>query len=177
MPAGATSATSPTGRRHLRDLCRRLMDAGVTINRPPRDGRMAFVRSPDGISIELLQKGAALRAGRAVGVDAQHGRMVMGSTDRRAVPVLTDNYVWLVHDPDSGETAAVDPSVAEPVLDAAAATRLDDRRRCSNTHWHPDHTGGNAGDQGGDRMRRSPRRPEAQRVSRRRPRRSPRATA
>ena len=40
--------------------CRRLMDAGVTINRPPRDGRMAFVRSPDNISIELLQKGAAL---------------------------------------------------------------------------------------------------------------------
>ncbi len=40
--------------------CRKLMDAGVTINRPPRDGRMAFVRSPDGISIELLQKGAAL---------------------------------------------------------------------------------------------------------------------
>ena len=42
------------------DLCRRLMDGGVTINRPPRDGRMAFVRSPDGISIELLQKGSAL---------------------------------------------------------------------------------------------------------------------
>ena len=40
--------------------CQRLMDAGVTINRPPRDGRMAFVRSPDGISIELLQKGGAL---------------------------------------------------------------------------------------------------------------------
>ena len=40
--------------------CRRLADAGVTINRPPRDGRMAFVRSPDGISIELLQKGAPL---------------------------------------------------------------------------------------------------------------------
>ena len=40
--------------------CRRLMDAGVTINRPPRDGHMAFVRSPDGISIELLQKGSAL---------------------------------------------------------------------------------------------------------------------
>ena len=40
--------------------CQRLMDGGVTINRPPRDGRMAFVRSPDGISIELLQKGAAL---------------------------------------------------------------------------------------------------------------------
>ncbi len=41
-------------------LCQRLMDAGVTINRPPRDGYMAFVRSPDGISIELLQKGDPL---------------------------------------------------------------------------------------------------------------------
>lgn len=41
-------------------LCQKLMDAGVTINRPPRDGHMAFVRSPDGISIELLQEGAAL---------------------------------------------------------------------------------------------------------------------
>jgi lactoylglutathione lyase len=41
------------------DLCSRLMAAGVTINRPPRDGRMAFVRSPDNISIELLQRGAA----------------------------------------------------------------------------------------------------------------------
>ena len=41
-------------------LCQRLMDKGVTINRPPRDGHMAFVRSPDGISIELLQAGAAL---------------------------------------------------------------------------------------------------------------------
>jgi lactoylglutathione lyase len=40
-------------------LCRRLMDGGVVINRPPRDGHMAFVRSPDGISIELLQDGAA----------------------------------------------------------------------------------------------------------------------
>ena len=41
-------------------ICKRLMDGGVTINRPPRDGWMAFVRSPDGISIELLQKGARL---------------------------------------------------------------------------------------------------------------------
>ncbi|MEZ6022676.1 MAG: VOC family protein [Hyphomonadaceae bacterium] len=40
--------------------CQKLMDGGVTINRPPRDGHMAFVRSPDGISIELLQEGAAL---------------------------------------------------------------------------------------------------------------------
>ena len=41
-------------------LCQQLQDGGVTINRPPRDGRMAFVRSPDGISVELLQKGDAL---------------------------------------------------------------------------------------------------------------------
>ena len=41
-------------------ICHRLMEGGVTINRPPRDGRMAFVRSPDSISVELLQKGAAL---------------------------------------------------------------------------------------------------------------------
>ncbi|MBA4759703.1 VOC family protein [Sphingosinicella sp.] len=39
--------------------CQRMMDGGITINRPPRDGRMAFVRSPDGISVELLQKGEA----------------------------------------------------------------------------------------------------------------------
>ncbi|WP_438728335.1 VOC family protein [Parasphingorhabdus sp. DH2-15] len=42
---------------NIYDTCQRLMDAGVTINRPPRDGHMAFVRSPDGISIELLQDG------------------------------------------------------------------------------------------------------------------------
>lgn len=42
------------------ELCRHLMAEGVVINRPPRDGRMAFVRSPDGISVELLQKGEAL---------------------------------------------------------------------------------------------------------------------
>ena len=41
------------------ETCQRLMDNGVTINRPPRDGNMAFIKSPDGISIELLQKGAA----------------------------------------------------------------------------------------------------------------------
>ena len=41
-------------------VCERLRGAGVTINRPPRDGKMAFIRSPDNISIELLQKGAAL---------------------------------------------------------------------------------------------------------------------
>ena len=45
---------------NIYDCCQRLMDGGVTILRPPRDGRMAFVRSPDNISIELLQQGDAL---------------------------------------------------------------------------------------------------------------------
>ncbi len=44
------------------EVCDRMMAAGVTINRPPRDGRMAFVRSPDGISVELLQEGKAQQA-------------------------------------------------------------------------------------------------------------------
>ena len=45
---------------NIYETCQRLMDKGVTINRPPREGRMAFVRSPDGISVELLQQGEAL---------------------------------------------------------------------------------------------------------------------
>ena len=45
---------------HIYETCQKLMDQGVTINRPPRDGYMAFIKSPDGISIELLQKGEAL---------------------------------------------------------------------------------------------------------------------
>lgn len=45
---------------NIYETCQRLMDAGVTINRPPRDGNMAFIKSPDGISFELLQKGPAL---------------------------------------------------------------------------------------------------------------------
>jgi hydroxyacylglutathione hydrolase len=61
-----------------------------------------------------------------------------------AVPVLTDNYVWLIHNEETGETAAVDPSVCDPVLDAAAA-RGWSVTQVLNTHWHPDHTGGNEG--------------------------------
>ena len=58
------------------------------------------------------------------------------------VPVLRDNYVWLVHEPASAETVAVDPSVADPVLEEAARRgwRIT---QVWNTHWHPDHTGGN----------------------------------
>jgi lactoylglutathione lyase len=69
-PATDGTAETYTGGRNFGHLayavddiyatCRRLMEHGVTINRPPRDGRMAFVRSPDSISIELLQKGSAL---------------------------------------------------------------------------------------------------------------------
>ena len=68
----------------------------------------------------------------------------MGRLTVSAVPVLNDNYVWLISDPATRETAAVDPSVAEPVLDAAAANDLR-ITQVLNTHWHPDHTGGNAG--------------------------------
>ncbi len=58
--AAATSGTSPYRVDNIYETCERLMKAGVTINRPPRDGRMAFVRSPDNISIEILQRGEAL---------------------------------------------------------------------------------------------------------------------
>jgi len=60
------------------------------------------------------------------------------------VPVLTDNYVWLIHNDATGETAAVDPSVADPVLEAVAAKGWS-LTQILNTHWHPDHTGGNQG--------------------------------
>ena len=59
------------------------------------------------------------------------------------IPVLSDNYVWLVHEAESGETMAVDPAVAAPVL-AEADTRGWKITQIWNTHWHPDHTGGNA---------------------------------
>ena len=59
------------------------------------------------------------------------------------VPALSDNYIWLVHDPASGETMVVDPAEADPAL-AAAAERGWTISQVWNTHWHPDHTGGNA---------------------------------
>jgi hydroxyacylglutathione hydrolase len=58
------------------------------------------------------------------------------------VPVLADNYVYLAHDSASGETAVIDPAVAEPVL-AAASARGWTITQVLNTHWHPDHVGGN----------------------------------
>jgi hydroxyacylglutathione hydrolase len=67
----------------------------------------------------------------------------MSKLDIVRIAALSDNYIWLVHDPDSGETMVVDPAEADPVLAEA------DRRGWTisaiwNTHWHPDHTGGNA---------------------------------
>lgn len=59
------------------------------------------------------------------------------------IPVLSDNYIWLARDPASGDAAVVDPAVAEPVLERAAMLgwRIG---QILNTHWHPDHVGGNA---------------------------------
>lgn len=59
------------------------------------------------------------------------------------IPALSDNYIWLAHDAPSGETVVVDPAVADPVL-AEAAARGWRITQIWNTHWHPDHTGGNA---------------------------------
>ena len=60
------------------------------------------------------------------------------------IPALSDNYIWLIHDPASAETVVVDPGEAEPALEAASARgwRIT---QVWNTHWHPDHVGGNAG--------------------------------
>jgi hydroxyacylglutathione hydrolase len=59
-----------------------------------------------------------------------------------AVPAFADNYLWLVHDADSGETAVIDPGDPVPVL-AEAEHRGWTITKILNTHWHPDHTGGN----------------------------------
>ena len=59
------------------------------------------------------------------------------------IPALSDNYIWLAHEPGSGETAVVDPAEAAPVL-AALEARGWRLTQIWNTHWHPDHTGGNA---------------------------------
>lgn len=59
------------------------------------------------------------------------------------VPVLNDKYVWLMHEEVTGETVVIDPAVASPVLEAASA-RGWTISQIWNTHWHPDHVGGNA---------------------------------
>ena len=80
-----------------------------------------------------------------MGVDAQQWKLVMArgaGLQIVAIPAFADNYLWLVHDPDSGESAVVDPGDAAPVL-AAAEARGWRIGQVWNTHWHPDHTGGN----------------------------------
>ena len=76
-----------------------------------------------------------------MGVDAEQRQLVMAIEIVR-VPVLSDNYAWLIHDADAGETVAVDPGEAAPVL-AEAARRGWTVDQVWTTHWHPDHTGGN----------------------------------
>ena len=68
--------------------------------------------------------------------------MARGALEIVAMPAFADNYLWLVHDPDSGETAVVDPGDAAPVM-AEAEARGWRIGQVWNTHWHPDHTGGN----------------------------------
>jgi hypothetical protein len=70
MAAAATLATWPSGRQY-RETCARLMDVGVIISRPPRDGRMALVRTPDDIWSSYRR--AAARGCRAMGVHAEYG--------------------------------------------------------------------------------------------------------
>jgi hydroxyacylglutathione hydrolase len=75
-----------------------------------------------------------------VDLDAEHGKLVM--LEIVPVPAFSDNYLWLVHDEASGETAVVDPGDPAPVL-AEAEKRGWTVTQVWNTHWHPDHTGGN----------------------------------
>jgi hydroxyacylglutathione hydrolase len=81
------------------------------------------------------------RSCRGVANSVEYRSLVM-TVEVVRVAVLSDNYVWLVHEPVSGETVAVDPAVAEPVL-AAAANRNWRITQIWNTHWHGDHTDGN----------------------------------
>ena len=78
-----------------------------------------------------------------MGIDAQSGQLVTMAVEIIRIPVLADNYVWMMHDAASGDTVVIDPAVAEPVL-AEASTRGWHVSQIWNTHWHPDHTGGNA---------------------------------
>ncbi|CAN5549389.1 hydroxyacylglutathione hydrolase [soil metagenome] len=77
-----------------------------------------------------------------MGFDAEYRGLVMPLEIVR-IPALTDNYIWLVHDPISRETVVIDPADADPVL-AEAEARGWKISAIWNTHWHPDHTGGNA---------------------------------
>ncbi|URD60094.1 hydroxyacylglutathione hydrolase [Sphingomonas sp. KRR8] len=77
-----------------------------------------------------------------MGVDAEYGRVVMaGRPEIVSVPALSDNYIWLLHDPASGHTACVDPGDGAAAL-AAADTRGWRINQVLITHWHPDHTAG-----------------------------------
>ena len=120
-------------------LCEKLMKAGVTINRPPRDGVMAFVRSPDKHSIELLQKGAPLPPEGAVGLDAEHREMV------RPYPVCgCAEPASLPHGENGSICRRASSALRLAVQDAALSRRkhgFDSRRRATvalaraNARW------------------------------------------
>lgn len=82
-----------------------------------------------------------------MGLHAEHRRLVIAmpasSLEIVRIPALSDNYIWLVHDSASGETLVVDPAEAAPVL-TVASQRGWQIGQIWNTHWHPDHIGGNA---------------------------------
>ena len=117
------------------------MDAGVTINRPPRDGHMAFVRTPDSISVELLQDGHARppSRGRRCPIPASGRRASRIVRIARAAATITSGW-------------STTPSAARrwwSIRRGRAGARRGDARGWTigqiwNTHWHPDHTGGNA---------------------------------
>lgn len=78
-----------------------------------------------------------------MGFHAKHRCLVIAMLEVVCVPALSDNYIWLLHDDASGQTVVIDPAEAQPVLEAATLRgwTID---QIWNTHWHPDHVGGNA---------------------------------
>ena len=107
--------------------CAHLQAMGVTINRPPRDGHMAFVRSPDLISIELLQEGEHSAAAGTVGVDAEHRQLVIERTFRRRQRLAQDRRSGRRHAPvrpkAATDSAAIPDSRPRPRRDARSAIR------------------------------------------------------
>ncbi len=123
---------------NIYESCQRLMDNNVTINRPPRAATWRSCARPTTSRSSSSRPATACRRrspGRRCRTPA-HGR-------GGRIPVLSDNYVWLVHEEASGETVVIDPAIAEPVL-AEAEARGWRIGQIWNTHWHPDHIGGNA---------------------------------
>src|SRR3546814_1622348 len=126
-------------RKYLRDVP--APDGCGRHDQPPAARRPHGFRPLARRHFDRTVAGGLPRGGRTLGVDAQYGNMVM-AVEIAQLPVLSDNYIYLVHDPESRRTAVVDPAVGPPVL-AEAARRGWQITDIWNTHWHPDHTGAN----------------------------------